>query len=321
MSRPRIAPLLTGLGPILGLLVLGCASVDLGPTGSAQPRSHQVADVPFIAQSARQCGPAALAMALQHAGLALTEADVAPAVFTPDRRGSFAQDLVGAARRLGHVPYPIADFASLFDEVRAGSPVVVLQNLGLSWLPRWHFAVVIGFDLDRGTLTLHSGSRAARSIPLFLFARTWNRADRWGRVILPPEELPASLPERDVLAAVAPLESMGQGAAARVAYGAAAARWPQSSAARMGLGNASYAQGDKKAAEVAFREALELDPALIPAANNLAHLLGETGRPAEGRALLEPRLETAGAWRPTLERTLRSLAPREGSGEPKGPTD
>ena len=316
MSAPRIAPLRSRLGPILGLLGLACASVDLGPTGRAQPRSLLLADVPFIAQSAKQCGPAALAMVLQHAGLALTERDLAPSVFTPDRRGSFAQDVVGAARRAGHVPYPIAGFGSLLDEVRAGHPVVVLQNLGLAWLPTWHFAVVIGFDLERGRVTLHSGSRAARSIPIFLFARTWDRADRWARVILPPEELPASLPERDVLEAVAPLESIDQGAAARVAYGAAATRWPRSSAARLGLGNASYAQGDLEAAEAALRQALQLDPGLAPAANNLAHLLGETGRSSEGRALLEAHLETAGPWRPTLERTLRALVGREDSGMP-----
>ena len=31
---------------------------------------------------------------------------------------------------------------------RAGAlTLLVLQNLGLSWLPRWHYAVVVGYDL------------------------------------------------------------------------------------------------------------------------------------------------------------------------------
>ena len=47
--------------------------------------------------------------------------------------------------------------ADLLQEVAAGHPVIVLQNLGLEWIPVWHYSVVIGYDLSRGQLVLRSG--------------------------------------------------------------------------------------------------------------------------------------------------------------------
>ena len=40
---------------------------------------------------------------------------------------------------------------------RPATPVVVLQNLGLSFAPRWHYAVLVGHDLATRELVLRSG--------------------------------------------------------------------------------------------------------------------------------------------------------------------
>jgi hypothetical protein len=43
----------------------------------------------------------------------------------------------------------------LCEEVAAGHPVIVLQNIGLSWYLVWHYAVVVGYDLHEGTVIFH----------------------------------------------------------------------------------------------------------------------------------------------------------------------
>jgi len=305
--RLRTAPIGLSLGAVLASLSIGCAAP--GPRGllADLPRAHAISDVPFFPQEEAECGPAALAMALRHAGAEVDPEDLSPMVFTRARRGSFQFDLVGAARRNGHVPYPVVGWQGLFAEVSAGRPVVVLQNLGFDWLPFWHFAVLIGFDRDAGTVTLHTGTREARSVPTYLFARTWRRASHWARVVLPPSELPELLGERSTLEAIAALEGTAEPTTSERAYAAVVERWPASGPAHLGLGNVRYRRGDLAGAEAAWRAGLEATPDFIPTLNNLAHLLGETGRSEEARALLESRLDGAGPWRPVLLRTLEGL--------------
>ncbi len=71
--------------------------------------------------------------------------------------------MIGAARRHGRVAYVISSPEELLVEVAAGNPVIVLQNLGLSWVPVWHYAVVIGYDGDADMVTLHSGETPGKS--------------------------------------------------------------------------------------------------------------------------------------------------------------
>ena len=61
----------------------------------------------------------------------------------------------------------------ILSELRAGHPVLVFQTLGLSWIPRFHYAVAIGYDLSARTLLLHTGRSERRPVSLRLFERTW----------------------------------------------------------------------------------------------------------------------------------------------------
>jgi hypothetical protein len=55
------------------------------------------------------------------------------------------------------LPYVIRDFKALMQRAAAGHPVVVMQNLGLSWYPKRHYAMVIGYELEKQIVTLCSG--------------------------------------------------------------------------------------------------------------------------------------------------------------------
>jgi hypothetical protein len=266
-------------------------------------------EVPFHAQAAYQCGPAALAMALAWSGVAVSPEALGEEVFVPGRKGSFAVGLVAAARAHGRVPVELLDLGEVLAELAAGRPVLVLQNLGLDapLLSRPHFAVAVGYDLPARLLFLHSGTIARRPTTLANFERTWRRAGGFAVVVLPPDALPAVAGEARWLAAVAGLERAGRGAEADAAYRAALARWPRSAGAWLGLGNVALAAGRLADAEPAFRRATELDGASAPAWNNLAHALHRLGRRGEALAAAERAVSLGGPHLQTARRTLEEI--------------
>lgn len=274
------------------------------PTGV--PDRVELAEVPFYPQERYQCGPAALATALTAAGIPRRPADLEATVYLPGREGSLQPEMLAAARRAGALPYPLAPTPdSLLREVAAGHPVVVLQNLGLV-LPTWHYAVVVGYDLENRELILRSGTDQRLVMAIDAFDRSWARAERWAFVALPPERLPATAREADFLAAAAALERVSPAAAKR-AYSAALGAWPGNLVAQMGLGNAAYRLGDRAAALAAFRQAAATHPDSADAWNNLAQTLHESGQAVEALAAAHRAVALGGPRRATYESTLAAI--------------
>ncbi len=257
---------------LLGLLT-ACAAPDpfIAPRDETA-RKAAVVGVPLIQQADFFCGPASLAMVMQWQGLDVTQQDLAAQAFTPGARGTYLADMLGTARRRGQLAVPVADFAGLTAEVDAGHPVIVFQNLGLSFAPIWHYGVVTAYDLDAETVTLNSGQRDVMVMALADFLISWDLADRWAITMTPPDQLPAAASEIDVLQAAAALEGAGQPRAAAAAYQAGGERWRESWLWPFGLGNALYAVGELSGAEAAFREALRRNPGAAAAQNNLAEV-------------------------------------------------
>ena len=184
---------------IIGLLIFnGCTTAPLKkwhlPSG-ATPVKHELDTVPFYPQKEYQCGPASLAMALAWSGLRIDPDDLAPQVYTPSLKGSLQPAMITAARRHSRVAYPISGANALLQEIAAGHPVIVLQNLGLYWIPVWHYAVVIGYDLNQEVIILHSGITNRKTTALKTFENTWARSNHWGLLVLPPNQLPATAEE------------------------------------------------------------------------------------------------------------------------------
>lgn len=270
------------------LLLAACGRIPVLDPAAGDGARIELAQVPFYPQSAYQCGPAALATVLGQAGVVVDPEQLVAAVYLPERKGSLQVELVAAARGYGRVPYPInPDLAGLLDSLRAGHPVLVLQNLGIERWPLWHFAVVIGFDAKRDEFILRSGTTRREVSSATNFLRTWQRAGNWGLVVLPPGQLPPAADRERYLRAVTDMEGVAPPAALREAFSAALARWPQDPWALVGLGNAHYGAGDARAAEAAFRAVLAADSAHLVARNNLAQLLGERGCRAAALAILD----------------------------------
>jgi tetratricopeptide (TPR) repeat protein len=291
-------------------LTLGCAHLSLEQSSfsvSGLPRSTEIPAVPFYAQQDHLCGPAAMAMVLQWTGENVSPRDLVPEIFIPSRQGSLQSDLIAAARRHKRLAYPLQGLEPMLAELAAGHPVIVLQNLGLRWFPRWHYSVSIGYDMAKDVIILHSGEEAARHMDWTLFVRTWGRAGSWGLVVLPAGQLPASADEHSYLKAVLGIEQAEQWEAAARAYSAALYRWHSSLGALMGLGNCRYRLGDLVGAERSFRHAAKDHPHSGAPFNNLAHVLAEQGRYAEALEMAGRAVTIGGARKSLYLQTLQEI--------------
>lgn len=257
---------------------LSGAGADDATAASGLPLQHLIEDVPFFAQSEYQCGPAALAMVAQYAGVDVLPDDLTAQVFVPGRRGAFQAEMLAAARRQGLVPFPLRpELEDLMREVAAGHPVLVFQNLSLQIYPMWHYAVVIGFDRVKKRIVLHSGLNERLDMSLYTFERTWARGDRWSMVTLAPSQLPATARADTFTAAAASLERVNPAAAAQ-AYERTLMAWPDTREALLGLGNVAYGLGQKELAAARFAEAVRAQPDFADAWNNLAQVSLELGQ-------------------------------------------
>jgi tetratricopeptide (TPR) repeat protein len=201
---------------------------------------------------------------------------------------------------------------ALLNEVSSGNPVLVLQNLGLSWAPQWHYAVVVGFDLAQEDIILRSGLEPRLHTAMDTFELTWARSRYWGLVVLPPDRLPATAEAARYLQAVVPLENIKRWDLAHTAYRTVLRRWPDNLVALMGLGNSAYRLGQLDAAREAFQAAVQHHPAAGAAHNNLAQVLLEQGRLEEAHQHAKQAVALGGAQRASFQETLQAIEKRLG---------
>ena len=285
---------------------------------SSLPQKIELAAVPFHAQEEYQCGPAALAMVLEAGGKAVAPESLRPQVFLPERQGSLQVEMLAAARRNGFVAVELSPkLQDLLAEIAAGNPAIVLQNLALDWVPVWHYAVAIGYDLKEQQIVLRSGTERRLEMPLSTFERTWQRGGYWAMLALPPGRFPASVSPADYLGAVTRLEKAGPPEPARTAYQRALERWPDQFTALMGAGNTAYRAGDFEAAERAFRRATIVYPSAAAAHNNLAQTLADLERYDEALAEARVAVGIGGPLQEASVRTLDAIVKRTGRGEPE----
>ncbi len=303
------------LAALAAMLLAACATPQVDALHArAQPQqalgisaARRLEQVPFYAQQRAQCGPATLAMALSSAGMATDPDALGPEVFVPGRGGSLAPEMLAAARRRGALAVQLApDIGAVLREVDAGNPVIVLQNLGLAVFPVWHYALLIGYDLDRDRVLLHSGPDPQLQMSLELFERTWARGGYWAMVAVAPQSPPRSASIEALVEAAAALERVDS-AGARKAYLALTERAPQNFGAWIGLGNSAFAQGEAAAAVVAFGRAADLQPGNADAWNNLATALLEQGSLAQAQAAIERARALGGAHRDQYEQTAAQI--------------
>jgi hypothetical protein len=291
------------LGGCAGLVPQSAGIRDQPPADL--PARAELREVVFHAQDEYHCGPAALAMALNAAGVDVTVDSLVEQVYLPGRKGSLQIEMLVAARRNGLVAYQLEpSLTDALREIAAGTPVVVLENYGFKVWPKWHYSVLVGYDLEKGELIRRSGLKPRQLMPFPVFEYVWSTDGHWAMVALPPDRVPVTATETRYGNAVAALEKSGQVKNAHVAYNAMLRRWPSSLLGLMGRGNTAYALEDLAAAEAAFREAAQRHPGSAPAFNNLAHVLAERGKLDEAIAAAEHAVSLGGPQLPSAQATL-----------------
>jgi len=266
-------------------LLTGC--VSRGPLIESSTRVVELDDTPFFPQTAFQCGPAALATALGASRVNVTPEELAPLVYLPARKGSLQIEMQAAPRQYGRISYRVEpQLAAILAELDAGRPVLVLHNYGLPIWPRWHYAVVVGYDGPRDRVVLRSGKVRRQELSAANFMRAWDNADRWAMVLLRAGELPVA-PDKDrFLQAAAAFERVANPQDALLAFEGATRQWPDEPVAWVGRGTANYRNGDLQRAAASYRSALQLDGTQAGARNNLAMTLLDLGCPKAAQAEL-----------------------------------
>lgn len=279
------------------LVVTGCAgSAKLSQADFAAtpvPDRHQIQGLPYIEQEQYFCGPAALATILDHHHMPESQTALAEQVFNAKETGTFQHDMLYALRSRGLIAAPVNNIKDIILEVAHGNPVLILENLGLSWVPQWHYAVVTGYSLDRNLLFLHGGKSRRDLMSFRTFAHTWRRANYWGYVVTQPPRLPVTT-DAHTLDDLAPrFEELNHPLAAEQTYKALTQRPPRRAQPWYGLGNVYLAQERFAEAETAYRHGLEIEPQHPYLANNLAYALQGKGDHEAACMLLGHALEHA----------------------------
>jgi tetratricopeptide (TPR) repeat protein len=297
------------------LLLSGCAGLwpqtaelrEALPTGL--PERVELKEVPFFPQTEYQCGPAALATALATFGVKVTPEDLVSQVYLPERKGSLQIEMLAAARRHGLVSYQLAPrFEDMLREINAGTPVIVLQNLGFR--DGWHYAVAVGYDYDTGELILRSGVTERQELAFTMHEFVWRRSGYWAMVAVPPDRIPVTAKEERWLGAIAALERTGNAAAARTAYTKFVERWPDNVSALVGLANTHHALGALTDAERVLRDAVQREPDSVIALNNLAQTLSDQGRNEEALPIIERAAAAGGTFAQAVAQTRETIRKR-----------
>ena len=309
------------VGLLACLLVLsGCASTPqsrliLAEPPASLPLSVELLDTPFYPQVKYQCGPAALATVLEFKGARTSLEELSREIYIPARKGSLQIEMTAAARRHGMLPYRLApQLLDLFTEVAAGNPVLVFQNLSFEWYPKWHYAVVMGYDTNKREIVLRSGKTRRWVTTFEVFERTWQRADFWALVLVPVGEIPKTAKPQPYLKTAFAFEETGHTELALSAYQSATRLWPDVIDSWLTLGNMAFQKQQWAEAITAFSTATAIQPSSLVSWNNLAYALHDAGCTTQAQQALQCGLKIAPADE-NLQDSLHDLMTRPVSSE------
>lgn len=257
-------------------------------------RQHQIAQVPFYPQQEYFCGPTTLSEVAGFYGLSKSPDAIAPDTFIPDRQGTLQIEMAAATRQLGMLAYvqPRATMAQLLSLVAEDIPLIVLQNNSIAWLPQWHYAVVIGYDLDSAEVILHTGVTPGHRLNFSTFERTWQRGNYWLLAMLPGNKTSKHLDPFLYTRAGQDLLNTRQADTGVAALTTATQQWPDYWLPYFLLGN-HYFSEQPRVAVAWFEKGLAVAQQEVSYLNNYAMLLSELGCHDKASGLIDAALALA----------------------------
>ncbi len=190
-TRSRAPLWLAALAAVAASACYAGEAHDVSPRRAAalqaDPAWTFVHAVPFVPQREdADCGPAALAMVMQHFGVTATREEVV-ALNPPDNVGVRAGALRDIARAKGFQAFVVeGTFNDIVDQLARDRPVLVgLAKPITGRRALAHYEVVVGIDKrDKRIITLDPG-RGLRENSLEGFAREWIPTGRVTLIVFP----------------------------------------------------------------------------------------------------------------------------------------
>jgi len=156
-----------------------CASVN--PVLESK-HNRIIANVPFYAQEAYQCGPASLAGLMNYWKINVTPDDIAKEIYSKSAKGTLNIDMVIYPQKKGLTAEQyLGGMKDLKKNIDSGYPLIVLVDYGF-WVVRAdHFMVVVGYN-ENGVI-VNSGKDKGKFIPEEDFIKTWEKTKFWTLLI------------------------------------------------------------------------------------------------------------------------------------------
>ena len=285
-------------GLVVSLILLtGCQTPPQTKALLGEPplitNHHLINQVPFYPQQQYFCGPTTLAEVANFYDLEKSPEAIAPATFVPGLDGSLQIEMVAASRQLGMLAYAQrGNMRQLLSLLAEDIPVIVLQNNSIAWLPQWHYAVAIGYDLAAQQVILHTGVTEEHRLNFATFERTWQRGDYWMLVMLPPSQSSAQLEPFIYTKACQDLLDTGQRDAGITALQTAITQWPDYWLPYFLLAN-HYLSDAPETAVKWYKKGYAYGKKEISYLNNYAYALAKNHCFAEASLLVDKALSLA----------------------------
>lgn len=277
--------------------------------------------VPFYPQKTYLCGPSSLKMVAEYwkrQGKIVRDvpfATIEQATFVPQKKGSFQPQMVAAARQLGLVAIESTKRADLFELLDGGVPVVVLLNQGSESVPVWHYAVVIGFDLDRQLMILRSGDTKRQAMKMATFYEFFKKGGYWKLIAVPTTMVPPGITEATYLKAAYDLEQTLDDEIVQIAYETAIKQWPDSLLVKLAAANYFFDKYHYEIAYDLYDGVLKKAPHDPIALNNMAETLYYLGEFDEALSFIDKAIKKHGKFKKEFDDTRRKIMHSIESGE------
>lgn len=290
------------------LFATGCATLGRPVTlPTAAPSRLVLSHVPPIAQTAYQCGPAALASVFRGWGRQADVEAIGRELRMPGARGVLNFTLARYAREQGFwTDMPdVADTEALREWVRRGVPPIILLQVGPAGLPVFHFVVVTGFDERSREFYANTGRTVTEAIPERRLATRWRRAGYWILIACPSERVTWSVEGMQAASLARLLEQRGAREQAARWYETALRQAPASVPIRFNLATLYLAMGRRREAKTLYQTLVDEQPGWSPASNNLAWIALQEGAPIKAIEIIQQSFAHGGERTAEILDTLR----------------
>lgn len=306
---------------LIAIILFICAS------GCAPERTARVSDdpllnkadryyipqVPFIKQRKNFCGPASIAAVLNYWGKDISQDDVASELYIAPAKGTLNIDIAGYVMKHGLWAQEYnADFEGLKPYIRANIPVVVLQELGLAPLVKYHYSILIGYDDANKFVILHTARSQDKKVGYRNFKSSWKHAGNWALIVAPPEDVAWQLDPSAHNRLGNLCERIERFDLALLHYNEVIRQRPKEPLGYFNAGNVYLKKGDFEEAVSYYKKALSFSPDNADFYNNLACAELELGRIKDAERNVNKALSLNPKARPYYLDTLAMVYLKKG---------